>query len=99
MAHVFMQVTAGCPRHAGPRSRYINEGASMRILVVGAGATGGYFGGRLAEAGRDVMFLVRAKRAAQLQADGLRILSPHGDVTLAPKLVTAGRIAAPYDAV
>jgi 2-dehydropantoate 2-reductase len=71
----------------------------MRILVVGAGATGGYFGGRLAEAGRDVTFLVRAKRAARLQADGLRILSPHGDVTLAPKLVTAGQIAAPYDAV
>jgi len=71
----------------------------MRILVVGAGATGGYFGGRLAQAGRDVTFLVRPKRAAQLQADGLQILSPHGDVTLTPKLVTAGAIAAPYDAV
>jgi 2-dehydropantoate 2-reductase len=71
----------------------------MRILVVGAGATGGYFGGRLAEAGRDVTFLVRPKRAAQLQADGLQILSPHGDVTLTPKLVTADAIAAPYDAV
>ncbi len=71
----------------------------MRILVVGAGATGGYFGGRLAEAGRDVTFLVRSKRAEQLQADGLQIVSPHGDVTLAPKLVTADRIAAPYDAV
>src|SRR5580698_4321262 len=71
----------------------------MRILVVGAGATGGYFGGRLAQAGRDVTFLVRPKRAAQLQADGLQILSPHGDVTLTPKLVTADAIAAPYDAV
>lgn len=71
----------------------------MRILVVGAGATGGYFGGRLAQAGRDVTFLVRPKRAAQLQADGLPILSPHGDVTLTPKLVTADGIAAPYDVV
>lgn len=71
----------------------------MRILVVGAGATGGYFGGRLAAAGRDVTFLVRPKRAEQLRADGLRILSPHGDVTLAPKLVTADAIAAPYDVV
>ncbi len=71
----------------------------MRILVVGAGATGGYFGGRLAEAGRDVTFLIRPKRAAQLQQDGLQILSPHGDVTLTPKLVTADRIAAPYDVV
>ena len=71
----------------------------MRILVVGAGATGGYFGGRLAEAGRDVTFLVRPKRAAQLRADGLQILSPHGDVTLAPKLVTADAIGGTYDAV
>jgi 2-dehydropantoate 2-reductase len=71
----------------------------MRILVVGAGATGGYFGGRLAQAGRDVTFLVRPRRAEQLQRDGLCIVSPHGDVTLTPKLVTAGQIAAPYDMV
>jgi 2-dehydropantoate 2-reductase len=71
----------------------------MRILVVGAGSTGGYFGGRLAQAGRDVTFLVRPARAERLRADGLQIVSPHGDVTLKPKLVTAGNIAAPYDAV
>ncbi len=71
----------------------------MRLLVVGAGATGGYFGGRLAQAGRDVTFLVRPGRAAQLQKDGLQIVSPFGDVTLTPKLATAGQIAGPYDAV
>ena len=71
----------------------------MRILVVGAGATGGYFGGRLAQAGRDVTFLVRPVRAEQLRADGLRIVSPHGDVTLAPQVVTAGEISSPYDVV
>lgn len=71
----------------------------MRILVAGAGAIGGYFGGRLAEAGRDVTFLVRPGRAAQLRADGLRITSPHGDLTLAPQLVTAPEIVAPYDLV
>lgn len=71
----------------------------MRLLVMGAGATGGYFGGRLARAGRDVTFLVRPGRAAQLQKDGLQIVSPFGDVTLTPKLVTAGQIAGPYDAV
>jgi 2-dehydropantoate 2-reductase len=71
----------------------------MRIMVVGAGSTGGYFGGRLAQAGRDVTFLVRPKRAEQLRAAGLQITSPHGDFTLAPKLVTAGQIAAPFDAV
>jgi 2-dehydropantoate 2-reductase len=54
----------------------------MRILVVGAGAVGGYFGGRMVQAGRDVTFLVRPRRAEQIQAEGLRILSPmHGDFT------------------
>jgi 2-dehydropantoate 2-reductase len=72
----------------------------MRILIVGAGATGGYFGGRLAAAGRDVTFLVRPGRAAQLRGQGLQILSPqHGDLTLQPQMVEAGGIAAPYDAV
>ncbi len=71
----------------------------MRILVVGTGATGGYFGGRLAQAGRDVTFLVRPARAALLWANGLQILSPHGDVTLTPRLVNAGNIAGPFDAV
>jgi 2-dehydropantoate 2-reductase len=71
----------------------------MRILVVGAGSTGGYFGGRLAEAGRDVTFLVRAERGAFLRANGLQVLSPHGDFTLRPQLVTAGHIAGPFDVV
>ncbi|WP_322049500.1 2-dehydropantoate 2-reductase [Paraburkholderia sp. J67] len=77
----------------------------MRILVVGAGATGGYFGGRLAAAGRDVTFLVRGARAAQLHADGLVIRSRQGgDLTLRdPQTVTREALAAPgaqsYDLV
>ncbi|WP_433982927.1 ketopantoate reductase family protein [Tunturiibacter empetritectus] len=71
----------------------------MKILVVGAGAVGGYFGARLVQAGRDVTFLVRPARAQQLQRDGLRILSPHGDVTLKPKTVTSSEIANPYDLI
>jgi 2-dehydropantoate 2-reductase len=71
----------------------------MRLLVVGAGATGGYFGGRLAQARRDVTFLLRPRRAAQVAESGLRIRSPHGDVTLTPKVVTADKIEGPYDAV
>jgi len=71
----------------------------MRMLIVGAGSTGGYFGGRLAQAGRDVTFLVRPARAERLQTAGLQIISPHGDVTLQPQTVTAGSIAAPFDAV
>ena len=71
----------------------------MRMLVVGAGSTGGYFGGRLAQAGRDVTFLVRPGRAAHLRANGLQVVSPHGDFTLAPQLVTADSIDGTYDAV
>src|ERR1700736_3715712 len=71
----------------------------MRLLVVGAGSTGGYFGGRLVQAGRDVTFLVRPRRAAQLQERGLQIVSPHGDAIVRPKLVTTDDIDAPYDAV
>jgi 2-dehydropantoate 2-reductase len=71
----------------------------MRLLVVGAGATGGYFGGRLAHAGRDVTFLVRPRRAAELEATGLRVVSPHGGFELAPKLVTAGAIPGHFDAI
>ncbi len=71
----------------------------MRLLVVGAGSTGGYFGGRLAQAGRDVTFLVRPARAAKLRQSGLRIVSPHGDATLQPKIVTRETLAGTYDAV
>ncbi len=71
----------------------------MRILVVGAGAIGGYFGARLAQAGRDVTFLVRPKRAAQL-SNGLEVRSPRGDVRIAaPKLITAARSDEPFDLV
>jgi 2-dehydropantoate 2-reductase len=72
----------------------------MRILVVGAGAIGGYFGGRLLQAGRDVTFLVRPKRAAELARDGLVIKSPNGDVTLKnPPAVQADKLAEKFDVV
>ena len=71
----------------------------MRMLVVGAGSTGGYFGGRLAAADRDVTFLVRPRRAGQLRKTGLQIVSPSGDFTLAPKLLTADQIDSSFDVV
>ena len=74
----------------------------MRILMVGAGATGGYYGGRLALAGRDVTFLVRGRRAEQLRAKGIEIISPLGDATLKdPKLISAEELksTAPFDVV
>ncbi|MBM9503484.1 ketopantoate reductase family protein [Actinacidiphila acididurans] len=70
-----------------------------RILVVGAGATGGYFGARLAQAGRDVTFLVRPPRAELLREQGLRLTGPAEDEVLHPRVVTAGELAEPYDIV
>ncbi|HVJ54272.1 MAG TPA: 2-dehydropantoate 2-reductase [Aliidongia sp.] len=72
----------------------------MRVLVVGAGAIGGYFGGRLLKAGRDVTFLVRPKRAAALAETGLVIRSPKGDVDIArPPTVTSDRLDSTFDLV
>jgi 2-dehydropantoate 2-reductase len=71
----------------------------MRILVLGAGAVGGYFGGRLAEAGRDVTFLVRPARAALLAEAGLKVASLLGDFTVKPQLATADTLAGPYDLI
>ncbi len=72
----------------------------MRILVVGAGAVGGYFGGRLLAAGRDVTFLVRPRRASELATAGLSIRSRFGDVDLpAPPTVTAQTLGDPFDLI
>lgn len=66
----------------------------MRILILGAGGTGGYFGGRLAQAGLDVTFLVRTARAAQLQAQGLQIRSARGDADIAVHHIGADALPA-----
>jgi len=71
----------------------------MKVLILGAGALGGYFGGRLHQAGTDVTFLVRAARAEKLRADGLRIKSPKGDAALTVKTVGDGALGGPYDLV
>jgi 2-dehydropantoate 2-reductase len=60
----------------------------LRILVVGAGAVGGYFGARLAAAGEDVTFLVREGRYRELSERGLEVESVHGSLHLRPRLVT-----------
>jgi 2-dehydropantoate 2-reductase len=72
----------------------------MRILVVGAGAIGGYFGGRLLEAGHDVTFLVRPRREGQLAKTGLVIRSRLGDVSLPkPPTVMAEALREPFDLI
>jgi 2-dehydropantoate 2-reductase len=74
--------------------------ADMKILVIGAGAVGGYFGGRLLEAGRDVTVLVRPRRAEELARVGLVIKSPAGDVILpAPKTIVAETLNQIFDLV
>ncbi len=76
----------------------------MRVLVLGAGGTGGYFGGRLAQSGADITFLVRPARAAQLEASGLSIRSPLGDADIEVAHTTADALPAlaatrPFDMV
>lgn len=71
----------------------------MRILIVGAGATGGYFGARLAQAGRDVTFLVRERRFQQLQKTGLVLRTPQGVEKLQPQLAQAGSLSGVYDLI
>lgn len=72
----------------------------MRVLVVGAGAIGGYFGGRLVQAGRDVTFLVRPRRAEQIRKNGfaVRVSGEQAD-ELAVRAIVSEQIEAPYDLV
>lgn len=70
----------------------------MRALVVGAGSVGGYFGGRLTAAGRDVTFLVRPHRASQLA--GKLTIASQGQETVVPvKLLTTGEAAGGFDVI
>ncbi|HET7546340.1 MAG TPA: 2-dehydropantoate 2-reductase [Usitatibacter sp.] len=71
----------------------------MRLLVLGAGAIGGYFGGRLAQSGADVTFLVRPRRREQLAREGLVIESPLGDARIPVRTVLAEEVRSDYDLV
>jgi len=71
----------------------------MKFLVLGAGGVGGYFGGRLAQNGVDVTFLVRDRRRDQLVKDGLRIESPMGDATIPVKSVLAADLKPEFDVI
>lgn len=71
----------------------------MRILVLGAGGIGGYFGARLAESGKDVTFLVRSKRKSSIEQNGLVINSVKGNYVFSPKLITKEETVEPFDVV
>ncbi len=71
----------------------------MRILVLGAGGVGACFGGRFAESGIDVTFLVRPRRRAQLEKNGLVVRSSFGDIATPVTTIASDEITAPYDLV
>lgn len=71
----------------------------MRFLIVGAGAIGGYFGGRLAQKGEDVTFLVRPQKRKQLEETGLHVKSIHGDLHTPIRMLTSGEAAEPFDCI
>ena len=71
----------------------------MKILILGAGAVGGYWGARLHQSGADVTFLLREKRAEKVKREGLVVKSAKGDAVLPVKVVTKGGEGGPYDIV
>ena len=71
----------------------------MRILMLGAGGIGGYYGAKIHLAGGDVSFLVRPARAEQLKKNGLQVLSPFGDMQIAPKIVLAESLKENFDVI
>jgi 2-dehydropantoate 2-reductase len=94
-----MKVVAGL-KNCHECGAYLDEDElGMRVLVIGAGALGGYFGACMIRAGRDVTFLLRPRRAEQLAREGLHVISPHGDFTVPAKTVLAGDIRGAFDLV
>jgi 2-dehydropantoate 2-reductase len=71
----------------------------MKILIVGAGGIGGFFGAKLINAGADITFLLRDKRHQLIQAQGLTIETPKGSFTVQPKAVTADQLEPIYDVI
>ncbi len=71
----------------------------MKILILGAGGVGGYFGAHLIRIGADITYLVRSKRKALIDTNGLRIETPQGDFVVQPQTVTADALKPEYDLI
>ena len=71
----------------------------MKILILGAGGVGGYFGARLIQAGADVTYLLRDKRHAKIQAEGLVVETPKDSFTVQPKAITRDQLKPEYDLI
>ena len=71
----------------------------MRILILGSGGVGGYFGARLIEVGVNVTFFVKKKRATLIKNNGINIVSPHGDFHVVTKTLSVGDSKQEFDLV
>lgn len=71
----------------------------MRILILGAGGIGGYFGAKLMRAGADVCFLLRDKRRQLIHERGLIIETPKDSFTVRPRCVSADKLTPDYDLI
>lgn len=71
----------------------------MKILIVGAGGVGGYFGAHLSKVGVDVTFLLRGKRYEAVKANGLSVSTPDGSFTVRPKVVLKNKLQPDFDLV
>ena len=71
----------------------------MKILVLGSGGIGGFFGSYLVEAGADVTFLVRSKRKEILSINGLNIVSSLGNLSIKPKTILSEELKPIYDVI
>ena len=71
----------------------------MKLLMLGAGGVGGYFGARLHEVGVDITFLVRPKRAELLRHQGLIVETQYQTIRIEPQLVTKDKLQLNYDLV
>src|ERR1700758_7636 len=81
-------------------NRHLRGGVVMRVAVMAAGAVGGYFGGRLAAAGHDAVFIARGAHRDAMRRDGLKIESGLGDLHLKSVNVTDDpRQVGPVDVV
>src|SRR3981189_3980720 len=80
--------TPPSPLTIQPKNTFIQGENFMRIAVVGAGGVGSGFGAALAKAGADVTFIARGAHLAAMKSQGLKVLSPRGDIHLVPTRAT-----------
>jgi 2-dehydropantoate 2-reductase len=96
----YPQLDASRPNRTLRRYRiFLSRKSKMKVLILGAGGVGGYFGSRLIEAGADITFLVREKRQQFLQERGLEVESPHGNLRLKVQTITAQTVRPSFDLI